>query len=120
MRPAQRLRIPWYVHDDEDALGDGDALGDEDALAEETFGDEESFAEGVVGDPDGETLARNPKAMPPPAASCDGSAEKKLPPRCTVIVDDDGIRRCTCGKRLSNPDRPFDKGHEPCLFSSHA
>ena len=45
MRPAQRLRIPWYVHDDEDALGDGDALGDEDALAEETFGDEESFAE---------------------------------------------------------------------------
>ena len=67
-------------------------------------------------DPDGETLARNPKAMPPPAASCDGSAEKKLPPRCTVIVDDDGIRRCTCGKRLSNPDRPFDKGHEPCLL----
>ena len=29
VRPAQRLRIPWYVHDDEDALGDGDALGDE-------------------------------------------------------------------------------------------
>ena len=57
MRPAQHLRIPWYVHDDEDALGDGDALGDEDALAEETFGDEESFAEDRLAEEIGEEIA---------------------------------------------------------------
>ena len=68
MRPAQRLRIPWYVHDDEDALGDGDALGDEDALAEETFGDEESFAEDRLAEEICEEIVFSPFRHAPPFA----------------------------------------------------